>query len=42
MEVSALDTWWYPVYGCDLIIEDYLGDFFCGKCYATDFEPMLK
>jgi hypothetical protein len=42
MEVSTLDTWWYPVCGCDLIIEDYLGDFFCGKCYATDFEPMLK
>ncbi|WJX89947.1 hypothetical protein P8452_71898 [Trifolium repens] len=42
MDVAALDTWWYPVCGCDLIIEDYLGDFFCGKCHATDFVPMLK
>jgi hypothetical protein len=42
VEISALDTWWYPVCGCDLIIEDYLGAFFCGKCYATDFEPTLK
>ncbi|WJX66893.1 hypothetical protein P8452_51400 [Trifolium repens] len=42
IEMSALDTWWYPVCGCDLIIEDYLGAFFCRKCYATDFEPTLK
>jgi hypothetical protein len=42
MDVAALDTWWYPVCGCGLIVEDYLGAFFCGKCYATDFHPMLK
>ncbi|KAK2410309.1 replication factor A protein [Trifolium repens] len=27
-DIIALDTWWYPVCGCDLIIEDYLGAFF--------------
>ncbi|WJX13406.1 hypothetical protein P8452_03796 [Trifolium repens] len=41
-DMSAVNAWWYPVCHCDVIIESYIGSFFCHKCHATDFEPMRK
>jgi hypothetical protein len=41
-DMSGVNAWWYPVCRCDVIIESYLGSFFCDKCHATDFQPLLK
>jgi hypothetical protein len=41
-DMSAVNAWWYPVCHCQVIIESYLGSFFCHKCRATDFEPLRR
>jgi hypothetical protein len=41
-DMSGVNAWWYPVCRCDIIIDSYLGAFFCDKCHATEFQPLLK
>ncbi|CAJ2652617.1 unnamed protein product [Trifolium pratense] len=42
VDMVELSPWWYAVCGCDVIVEKYLGAFFCDKCNATDFIPVPK
>ncbi|CAJ2654022.1 unnamed protein product [Trifolium pratense] len=42
VDMIELNPWWYPVCRCDIIVESYLGAYFCENCHATEFSAVPK
>ncbi|MCH83084.1 replication factor A protein [Trifolium medium] len=42
VQMSGLDAWWYPVCGCRVIVESYIGGFFCETCSKSEFYIVPK
>ncbi|XP_045803023.1 uncharacterized protein LOC123896709 [Trifolium pratense] len=42
VDMVELNPWWYPVCRCDIIVESYLGAYFCENCHATEFSAVPK
>jgi hypothetical protein len=36
-DIVLIDPWWYPVCGCNIIVDTYIGAFNCQKCGVSDF-----